>query len=181
MANDEVVREWLGMAEQDFGFARLNLEGSSNAFYPQICFHFQQSAEKYLKAFIISRGLPLKKTHDLSYLVDLCSEAEKSLIQLKDDCDFLTDFYIETRYPVHWPSQFDKKEAVQAQEAAERIRECILFFAAKKDKKKNMTKKKNCSVLKRVAGSLRGKIKIAEDFDQLSPQITKLFGLKKQK
>ena len=34
-----------------------------------ICFHCQQAAEKYLKAFLVQRGLKPERTHDLAHLV----------------------------------------------------------------------------------------------------------------
>jgi len=37
-----------------FAFAKVNLE-ERKPFFAQICFHFHQAAEKYLKAFIIAR------------------------------------------------------------------------------------------------------------------------------
>lgn len=42
------------------------------------CFHAQQAAEKYLKAYLISRQIKFPKTHDLKALLNLC----KALILL---------------------------------------------------------------------------------------------------
>ncbi len=64
MVDPEVVQEWLAKADEDFEFAKVNLmEGKP--FYSQICFHFQQAAEKYLKAYIIAHELEFRKIHDL--------------------------------------------------------------------------------------------------------------------
>ena len=38
-----------------------------------------------------------------------------------DDCRFLNGFYIDTRYPVHWPTQYTKEEALKAKKAAKHI------------------------------------------------------------
>ena len=35
-----------------------------------------------------------------------------------DDCRFLNGFYIDTRYPVHWPTQYTKEEALKAKKKA---------------------------------------------------------------
>ncbi len=51
MAHKLVVLEWLFKADQDFGFAKTILS-YPREYYDQICFHFQQAAEKYLKAYI---------------------------------------------------------------------------------------------------------------------------------
>ncbi len=42
------------------------------SFYAQICFHFHQAAEKYLKSYIIACDLEFKKIHDLPVLLQLC-------------------------------------------------------------------------------------------------------------
>lgn len=51
MVDRVLVREWLEKAEEDLEFARINLE-EGKVFFAQICFHFHQAAEKYLKAYI---------------------------------------------------------------------------------------------------------------------------------
>jgi HEPN domain-containing protein len=48
MADPSVINEWLKKADEDFGFAVSVIEDST--FYAQICFHFHQAAEKYLKS-----------------------------------------------------------------------------------------------------------------------------------
>jgi HEPN domain-containing protein len=45
MVNSGIVQEWLSKADADFQFARVNFE-ERKPFYAQICFHFQQAAEK---------------------------------------------------------------------------------------------------------------------------------------
>jgi HEPN domain-containing protein len=120
MADPRVINEWLEKADEDFEFAVSVIEES--AFYAQICFHFHQAAEKYLKAYIIARGLEFKKIHDLPVLLNSCSTKDSSLQALIDDCRILNRFYIDTRYPVHWPSNYTKEEALKAKTAAEHIR-----------------------------------------------------------
>ncbi len=46
MVDPSIVEEWLTKANEDFEFARINFE-EKKSFYPQICFHFHQAAEKY--------------------------------------------------------------------------------------------------------------------------------------
>ena len=59
MVDIEIVREWIEKAEEDFEFAKMNLE-ERKPFCAQICFHFQQSAEKYLKAYVVSHELEFR-------------------------------------------------------------------------------------------------------------------------
>ena len=108
------------MADDDFRFAETNLKGGSE-FYAQICFHFQQAAEKYLKAYIIGKGLAFEKVHDLVHLLKTCSAYEPAFATLKEDCIVLNTAYIETRYPVHWPTSYEKETAEQSHTAAVNI------------------------------------------------------------
>ena len=124
MADNRLVLEWLNKADEDFEFAKVNFEEGRN-FYPQICFHFQQSAEKYLKAFIVAKELEFKKIHDLSMLLKQCQSAAPLLAVLREDCEFLAAFYMESRYPVHWPTNFSRDEAAKALQAALHIRTII--------------------------------------------------------
>lgn len=123
MADPRVVTEWLQKADEDLGFAVSIIEEST--FYAQICFHFQQAAEKYLKSFIIACDLEFKKIHDLPVLLTSCIAKEPKLRTLVDDCKFLNRFYIDTRYPVHWPTHYTKEEAFKAKIASEHICEVI--------------------------------------------------------
>ena len=120
MADAAIIREWLNKAEEDLRFAEANLlEG--NEFFAQICFHFQQAAEKYLKAYIIGKGLDFGRVHDLVHLLRTCATHDATIDDLKEDCILLNTAYIETRYPVHWPTNYTKDTAEQAHAAAVRI------------------------------------------------------------
>lgn len=82
MVDPEIIREWLFKAKEDFDFALINLKGRE-PFYAQICFHFQQAAEKYLKAYIIAHELEFRKIHDLPLLLKICQEKDSSFAQLQ--------------------------------------------------------------------------------------------------
>jgi|SRR5271157_2166212 len=124
MVDTSLVMEWLAKADQDLEFGRVNLEERKN-FFAQICFHFQQAAEKYLKAFIVAKEIEFRKIHDLGLLLKLGAVVDASLEELKDDCEYLGAFYIEARYPVHWPTNFTRDEAEKAYKAALRIQKVI--------------------------------------------------------
>ena len=124
MADPKVVKEWLAKADEDFNFAKINLE-EDNKFYSQVCFHFQQAAEKYLKAFIVAYDLEFEKLHNLIILLKICSKKEPSLLSLMEQCERLNTAYIDTRYPVHWPTDYSKEKTTEMQRAAEKIAEVI--------------------------------------------------------
>ena len=124
MADPAIVREWLGKADEDFNFAAANLREESG-FYAQLSFHFQQAAEKYLKAYIIGKELPFDRVHDLVHLLKTCSAHEPTFKDLLEECILLNTAYIETRYPVHWPTDYTKETSVQAHLAATRIARAV--------------------------------------------------------
>jgi len=127
MVDAEIIREWLTKADEDFDFARINHE-EQRTFYAQICFHFQQSAEKYLKAYIIAHQLTFRKVHDLPMLLNIIVGKDKAFEQVREDCEFLATFYVETRYPVSWPTQFSQEETEKCYDSAKRIK----FFVREK-------------------------------------------------
>ncbi|RJR17240.1 MAG: HEPN domain-containing protein [Nitrospiraceae bacterium] len=120
MADPKIVREWFSKADEDLNFAKHNL-AEGNTFHAQICFHFQPAAEKYLKSFIVAYDLEFEKMHNLINLLKICSKKEPSLNSLMDQCELLNTAYIETRYPVHWPTDYTRNKALNMQGAAEKI------------------------------------------------------------
>lgn len=121
MVDAKIIEEWISKADEDFEFASLNLN-EGKTFFAQISFHFQQASEKYLKAYIIAHELEFRKIHDLTVLLKICFSKDPSLEQLSDDCEYLAPFYVDTRYPVHWPTNFSLQETQKALQSASRIR-----------------------------------------------------------
>jgi len=119
----EIAKEWIDKAEEDYGFACAGIEYTD--YFPQICFHFQQAAEKYLKAFIFAKGLEFRAVHNLLELLEICKQHNPGVEELREACRFLNPFYIDTRYPVHWPAHYDKDTAVKAKEMTTNIRDWI--------------------------------------------------------
>lgn len=123
MVDPQVVKEWIDKADEDFGFASSVLPETT--YYAHVCFHFHQAVEKYLKAFIVAHDLEFKKAHDLIALLKICGKKEPTLNHLVEECKFLNRFYIDTRYPVHWPTHYTFELAKKAEESARHIREII--------------------------------------------------------
>lgn len=121
MAHNLVVLEWLYKADQDFGFASLALGDATLPYFDQICFHFHQAAEKYLKAYIVKYDLPFRKVHDLRKLCDTCSTHDSSFSTLIDACLFLNPFYIETRYADDRFMVANEAQAQKAQQCAKQV------------------------------------------------------------
>ena len=124
MVDPEIIGEWLERANDDFEFASLNLQ-ERKPYYAQICFHFHQAAEKYLKAYIVANELEFRRIHDLPMLLKTCASKESSFKQLREACECLNSFYVETRYPVEWPTNLSYEETQRALQHTETIRSFV--------------------------------------------------------
>lgn len=89
-------RRWIDLAKEDEKMAELALKAK---LYNQVCFHCQQGAEKLFKAFLLKKKGKFPKIHSLTELLILASGVDKDLTRLKNDCLYLDQFYVPTRYP----------------------------------------------------------------------------------
>ncbi len=113
-----LTREWIAKAEADLLTARREYRAKKSPNYDAVCFHAQQAAEKYLKAVLQHRGIPIPRTHSLLELLALISIDEPSYILLQPDANTLEGFAVQFRYP---GMSADQSEAKQALTAADRI------------------------------------------------------------
>ncbi|MBO9370959.1 MAG: HEPN domain-containing protein [Chloroflexi bacterium] len=60
-----LTEEWVHKAEGDFHTAGRELRARKMPNYDAVCFHCQQCAEKYLKAYLQERGQRFPRIHDL--------------------------------------------------------------------------------------------------------------------
>ncbi len=112
------VKSWLEMAAEDLTTAKLAFE---HGLFRQTCFHAQQCAEKALKAFLLSKGENLPRTHNLVDLYEI-SKGHGFSAELREDLAVLSGFYLPTRYPDAMPSRpLGKVEAEEALNTAERV------------------------------------------------------------
>ena len=88
------------------------------------CFHAQQAAEKYLKAYLTHRGIQFPHTHNLGKLVELCAGDDPSFRELVEVVTPLTPYAVELRYDEEfWPTPDD---AGSAFDAVTRVRDFTL-------------------------------------------------------
>ncbi len=87
MQNEKIVKEWMEKAEEDFGFASSSLELEN--YFAQICFHFQQAAEKYLETFIIANELEFRPVHNLLELLEICKQKGTRIEEIEESCRYL--------------------------------------------------------------------------------------------
>jgi HEPN domain-containing protein len=62
-------------------------------------FFLQQAIEKFLKAFLLSKGWQLKRIHDLETLLNAALKYDTSLESYRAGCQKITAFYSVERYP----------------------------------------------------------------------------------
>ncbi len=94
-----MLKEWINKAEDDLLAARMLMEHEE---FPVsvVCFHCQQSAEKYFKAYLTFREVEFPKIHDMiaileNYLIPL----DITFSDIKQQTVLLTDYAVKPRYP----------------------------------------------------------------------------------
>src|SRR5688500_4628836 len=90
--------QWLRKAEADLDGAT-QLAQTAKPHHDLICFHCQQSAEKYLKALLVELGVVFPKTHRLEDLLLLLVPHDSSLKNLRRALVSLTRYAVDYRYP----------------------------------------------------------------------------------
>jgi len=94
----ETPQAWLRYAEGDLRVAEHEMLDSSPV-YHTICFLCQGAAEKFLKGFLISRGWPLEKTHDIVELLAWCADHDTELGTMVAEGAVLNEYIVAGRYP----------------------------------------------------------------------------------
>jgi HEPN domain-containing protein len=116
---DLVVAEWVAKAEDDLNTAAHTLKLGRGCPTGTVCFHAQQCAEKYLKAYLVSRAVPFPKTHEIEGLVWLMPDDARPSLSLEEQ-SLLTEYAVGPRYP-GW-RDIPLTEARQAVALARRLR-----------------------------------------------------------
>jgi len=89
--------DWLRVAEKDLGRVEHLLDVQD----PEAAgFFLQQAVEKFLKAFLLSKGWELKRIHDLEALLNEAMLHDPSLEAFRAVCQKITGFYLVERYPL---------------------------------------------------------------------------------
>jgi HEPN domain-containing protein len=116
-ASPEVL-DWVRKAEADLAAAQRLAEGDQ-ALPDQMGFFCQQTAEKYLKAFLLAAGEVPPRIHDVDVLVEMCAVVDPTFEQLQAVAEGLTEFAVIFRYPEEWS---DAGTASRSLAKAEQVR-----------------------------------------------------------
>ena len=90
-------QDWLKIAEKDWGRVEFLLEVHD---HEAAGFYLQQAIEKFLKAFLLSKGWKLDRIHDLESLLHDALVYDSSLEEFREICQKITGYYFIERYPL---------------------------------------------------------------------------------
>ena len=93
---EQYLYDWITKAEEDLTVIKRLTEDDIYA-HSAVCFHCQQLAEKYLKLYLLKQGDELKKTHNIEFLLEKCSEFDSDFSAI--DPMNLSDYGVQIRYP----------------------------------------------------------------------------------
>ncbi|MBC7228235.1 MAG: HEPN domain-containing protein [Thermoflexales bacterium] len=109
-----IVHEWVEKAEGDFRTAEREMRARKAPNYDAVCFHAQQCAEKYLKAFLIHHQIPFRPIHDLEVLLELITPISADFEFIRDLLLLLNDYAVDIRYPGEMATKDEARAAVKA-------------------------------------------------------------------
>lgn len=95
--NDE-ARIWLDYSRENLESAQILL--TSSLFNPCLQ-NAQQCVEKALKALMIEKSIPLKKTHSIAELKYILFQNGITINITEEECEFLDSIYLPSKYPLN--------------------------------------------------------------------------------
>jgi HEPN domain-containing protein len=87
---------WLKYADENFKSSKILLE--SFLFNPSLQ-NTQQAIEKFLKAYMIEKGLKLQKTHNILSLIEALKKENIDINISEDEIDLIDSIYLTSKYP----------------------------------------------------------------------------------
>jgi HEPN domain-containing protein len=121
-----LTAEWVEKAEKDFGSAQHEFRRRKSPNYDSVCWHSQQSVEKYLKACRQEASISFRKTHNLPELLGLLPAPPAELLPLQAQLGDLTSLSIDVRYPGRTSDKTGPKEALALARRARRELRVVL-------------------------------------------------------
>jgi len=105
--------DWLRIAERDLRRVDYLLDIPD----PEAAgFYLQQAVEKFLKAFLLSKGWKLQRIHDLEALLNEVLVFDSSMERFRSACQKITGFYLLERYPFIVESNLTEKDVQDSRE-----------------------------------------------------------------
>ena len=126
MSSAADIQAWVEKADEDWLCVRNEMAAAQTP-WAVVSFHAQQAAEKTLKALLVANGRFPPRSHDLAQLLDLCLPFEAALEALREDCERLSQYAVDVRYP-DIGTKIEEAIGREAVAAAERICEVVRRF-----------------------------------------------------
>ncbi len=111
---NDLLAEWIQKADGDFNTAQRELRVRHAPNYDAACFHTQQCAEKYLKAFLVSRKVEPPRVRNLIELLKLCLGLDGSFELIRPALELLNTYAVDIRYPGESSTKEEARDAVRA-------------------------------------------------------------------
>lgn len=118
------VRGWLLRASEDLRAGQHDLTATP-PLLNDVAFHAQQCAEKAMKAFLVHRELPFRKTHNLTELGGAVARLDPAMSELMRSASLMTEFAWRFRYPGEVAS-VSHADAVRAIELAAQVLAAVI-------------------------------------------------------
>jgi len=95
---DDLLAQWRWQADRRW---RAAADQVSAARFPEelVAQTMHEAIERYLKWFLLCRGWQLKRTHDLSELLDEAEAHSPALGRFEDVCERVNGYFVRERYP----------------------------------------------------------------------------------
>jgi HEPN domain-containing protein len=121
-SNADAVKGWIKKGDSDLANVRMCLGGHDCL--DTACFHAQQAAEKYIKAYLTAYEMDFPFIHNLEKLIELSATNDETFLGIKQMGESLTPYAVSLRYDQDfWPEEPTVEEALAA---AERIRDFVI-------------------------------------------------------
>lgn len=129
------VAEWLAFGDEDFHAAERYAALGPKPPWRVIAFLAQQSAEKWLKAYLVFHRSEVPKTHNILLLIELCARYSIWPVTLTK-AGALNAYAVAARYPGE-DEKVGKREAQQAVKIAGVVGKAVRAGLAAEGWKKN--------------------------------------------
>ena len=126
----ELAKRWLSYATTDLRVCEHLL--GSDGLESGIAFHAQQAIEKSYKAILVYHDQDPPRIHDLTRLASLVSEHVEDRVSDLDLLDRISQYYIQSRYPLMMETKDAPEPDTDAVESMVSHAKAILAFARSK-------------------------------------------------
>ena len=128
---EDSLEEWSEKAGQDFEYARVGMRQRKNPLYDGVCFHAQQCAGNYVKAFLVRHHIAFRKIHDRIELRRLCLQVDSTFSLITDPLKVLYLYAVDIRYPGITATKEDAQRAMEAMKQVRNFVRARLGFKTK--------------------------------------------------